>query len=289
MKAGYIFLLCCLFMLAAKAQRVSHDFRNVSLAKALTTLAEETTDYDITFLYSDMENIMVNRSVQNMDVLAAVKTVCKGQAVKVKRKDRCVFVTLKEKSERFALYGKVYDNRTRNEVPGTMVELLTMDSTIIDSCVARSLMISNKDTTYHSDFSFEVPRRDASYILRASKPSYRTSTMAVSIGKIGAREFSRELPPLLIRDNSIMLKEVVVSASKVMFYYKGDTVVYNADAFVLAEGSMLDALVKQLPGVELKSNGDIYHNGKLVKNLLLNGKDFFRSDRKALLENLPTW
>ena len=103
-------------MLAAKAQRVSHDFRNVSLAKALTTLAEETTDYDITFLYSDMENIMVNRSVQNMDVLAAVKTVCKGQAVKVKRKDRCVFVTLKEKSERFALYGKVYDNRTRNEV-----------------------------------------------------------------------------------------------------------------------------------------------------------------------------
>ena len=200
-------MLCCLFMLAAKAQRVSHDFRNVSLAKALTTLAEETTDYDITFLYSDMENIMVNRSVQNMDVLAPVKTVCKGQAVKVKRKDRCVFVTLKEKSERFALYGKVYDNRTRNEVPGTMVELLTMDSIVVSRRVARSMMISDKDTFYHSYFRFEVPRRDASYILRASMPSYRTSTMTVSIGKIGSREYSRELPPLLIRDNSIMLKD----------------------------------------------------------------------------------
>ena len=289
MKAGYIFLVCCLLALAAKAQRVLHDFRNVSLAEALTTLAERSTEYDITFLYSDLENIMVSRSVRNMDVLAAVKAVCKGQDVKVKRKDRCVFVTLKEKDEPFALYGKVYDNKTRNEVPGTLVELLTMDSIVVSRRVARSMMISDKDTFYHSYFRFEVPRRDASYILRASMPSYRTSTMTVSIGKIGSREYSRELPPLLIRDNSILLKEVVVSASKVMFYYKGDTVVYNADAFVLAEGSMLDALVKQLPGVELKSNGDIYHNGKLVQNLLLNGKDFFRSDRKALLENLPTY
>lgn len=34
----------------------------------------------------------------------------------------------------------------------------------------------------------------------------------------------------------IELNEVSVTASKVMFYYKGDTLVYNADAFVLAQG-----------------------------------------------------
>lgn len=48
------------------------------------------------------------------------------------------------------------------------------------------------------------------------------------------------------------LKEIVVTATKVKFYNKGDTLVFNADAFELAEGSMLDALVSQLPGVELK-------------------------------------
>ena len=80
-----------------------------------------------------------------------------------------------------------------------------------------------------------------------------------------------------------------IVASKVMFYYRGDTIVYNADAFQLAEGSMLDALVKQLPGVELREGGRIYHDGKFVQNLLLNGKDFFRGKQGLLLENLPSY
>lgn len=67
-----------------------------------------------------------------------------------------------------------------------------------------------------------------------------------------------------------------MKASKVKFYNRGDTLVYNADAFNLAEGSMLDALIQQLPDVELKDNGNIYVNGKYVEELLLNGKHFWR-------------
>lgn len=50
------------------------------------------------------------------------------------------------------------------------------------------------------------------------------------------------------------LKEVTVTPSRIMFYHKGDTLVYNASAFVLAEGSMIDALINQLPGVRIDSN-----------------------------------
>lgn len=92
-----------------------------------------------------------------------------------------------------------------------------------------------------------------------------------------------------MREDTQLLDQVVVSATQVKFYYRGDTMVYNASAFVLSEGSMLDALVKQLPGVEIRENGDIYHNGRLVKSLLLNGKDFFREDKTVMLENLPTY
>ena len=69
----------------------------------------------------------------------------------------------------------------------------------------------------------------------------------------------------------------------------GDTVVYNADAFQLAEGSMLDALVERLPGVELRDNGVITHNGRPVSELLVNGKDFFRGDPTVALDNLPPY
>lgn len=49
---------------------------------------------------------------------------------------------------------------------------------------------------------------------------------------------------------------------------------YNADAFQLSQGSMLDALIEQLPGAQLNEDGVITVNGKRISSLLVNGKDF---------------
>lgn len=71
---------------------------------------------------------------------------------------------------------------------------------------------------------------------------------------------------------------------------KNDTLVYNADAFQLSQGSMLDALIEQLPGVQLKDNGVITVNGKMVSSLLVNGKDFFVATPKWHLRICrPIW
>ena len=94
---------------------------------------------------------------------------------------------------------------------------------------------------------------------------------------------------MYLSKSAVKLKDVVVTATKVKFYNKGDTLVYNADAFQLAEGSMLDALIDQLPGVEMKEGGRIYVNGKFVENLTLNGRDFFGGNHQLLLENLGAY
>ena len=52
---------------------------------------------------------------------------------------------------------------------------------------------------------------------------------------------------------------------------------------------MLDALVKQLPGVEIKDGGAIYVNGRYVESLLLNGKDFFNGNNEVMLDNLGAY
>ena len=83
------------------------------------------------------------------------------------------------------------------------------------------------------------------------------------------------------------MDEFVVKASKVQLVWKGDTMVFDATAFNLAEGSMLDDLIRQLPGVELKENGEILVNGEKIDYLTLNGKDFFKGNNKMMLENLP--
>ena len=70
---------------------------------------------------------------------------------------------------------------------------------------------------------------------------------------------------------------------------RGDTVVYNADAFQLAEGSMLDALIQQLPGTRLDDDGRIFANGRYVESLLVNGRDFFNGSPQLALQNLPAY
>lgn len=84
-----------------------------------------------------------------------------------------------------------------------------------------------------------------------------------------------------------MLDEVTVTATKVKMFWKGDTIVYDASAFKLPEGSMLDDLIRQMPGVTLNDDGEIFVNGRKVDELLLGSKSFFRGRQQVLLKNLP--
>lgn len=193
------------------------------------------------------------------------------------------------------IHGKIYDSKSHTELAGAVVQLLRKDSTEVGRTTAYHYGYetnNNGDKTreyYNSDYYFEVPHAPAEYLLKVTHVGYSTSYTQLSIGNLKKSTFTKEVPAIYLKSDRKMLKEVSVTASKVKFYHKGDTLVYNADAFVLAEGSMLDALIKQMPGVEIKPDGRIYHNGKFVENLLLNGKDFFKGNQSLMLENLPSY
>lgn len=84
------------------------------------------------------------------------------------------------------------------------------------------------------------------------------------------------------------LNEVVVKATRIKMVMRGDTIVYDANAFNLANGSMLDALVERLPGTELH-DGNITVNGKHIESLLINGEEFFSGNPQVALQNLPAY
>ena len=78
----------------------------------------------------------------------------------------------------------------------------------------------------------------------------------------------------------------MASAPKVVV--KADTFQYNASAYRVPEGSTIEALVKRLPGAEVSSDGTIKINGKEVKKILVDGKEFMVGDTKTAMKNLPT-
>ena len=139
------------------------------------------------------------------------------------------------------------------------------------------------------EFSLGVPTA-GNYTLIISKDRFMTlqHPIVVPEKKNGKRVTLFEVGDLPL-ERGINLKEATVRASKIMMLVKGDTVVYNADAFQLAEGSLLDKLIEQLPGVSLHSGGQIMVNGEFVSSLLIDGKDFFNGDATVALRNLPAY
>ena len=183
--------------------------------------------------------------------------------------------------------GKIADILTSQPVFDVQCELMwAADSSLVDTLRTIKGDSNNKPASFVM-FNIKRPGR---YILRMRKDGYETTDQMFEVKRFYRDEESVDLMNIYIqKEQNVTLNEVVVKATKVKFYVNGDTLVYNADAFELAEGSMLDALIQQLPGVELKSGGDIEVNGKHVDALLLNGKDFFNKDRRLMLDNLPSY
>lgn len=140
-----------------------------------------------------------------------------------------------------------------------------------------------QSATYSLEFDF----RPGKYTLRAEKEGYNEVQKDFTIAS--KRNTILGIGTLWMKKvKTRQLKEAVVRATHIKMVTRGDTVVYDAAAFDLAEGSMLDALVAQLPGAELK-DGQIKVNGKFIESLMVNGEDFFAGNPKVALENLPAY
>ncbi len=201
-----------------------------------------------------------------------------------------VYAMCMKAQDRFILRGRVIDLHTRKDLPGATVLLMTSDSVVIGQQTPDNRWVKDNRDENSSAFSFTVPMKEETYIIKCSCPGYKTTYVTYIIGDIRRREFSREVPPIVMCETpAAVMREVSVTASKIKFHNRGDTVIYNADAFVLAEGSMLDALIRQLPGVEISMDGRIFHNGRFVESLQVNGNGLFNGGNNVMLDNLPSY
>ena len=135
-----------------------------------------------------------------------------------------------------------------------------------------------------------VPRRESKFQIRVEHPEYEAKEMEVEM-KHPARLNSFRFPEMLLKrrfeEQTTTLNEATATVTRVKLCYKGDTIEVDARAFKLTEGSMLESLVRNVPGCELHDNGDVYMNGRQVDYLTLNGKDFFKGNNRIMLDNLP--
>lgn len=141
-----------------------------------------------------------------------------------------------EKSD-FMLVGYVQDNLTREKLYGAKVEMFSYTDSLLFSYV-----IEPNVSFYEEPGGWAVPipmegQKYAAkgYILRFSKEGYDTKEIVYTVPRLYKRQPTLRLPAVNLHrtPKERKLGEATVTATKVKFYSKGDTLVFNADAFQL--------------------------------------------------------
>lgn len=176
-------------------------------------------------------------------------------------------------SKRVAVSGTVVDGDDKSPIAQATVQLLSLP----DSTMAVGNVTNNNGV-------FSVAARPGKYVLKISFVGYLTQEkpLQLTAGKPSVNVGTVTLPT-----DDIMLGEAIVVAEAPQVTISEDTIGYNASAYRTPEGAMLEELVKKLPGAEVDEDGNIKINGKEVKKIMVDGKEFFGGDVKTGLKNLP--
>ncbi|MES2456861.1 MAG: outer membrane beta-barrel protein [Bacteroidota bacterium] len=94
-----------------------------------------------------------------------------------------------------------------------------------------------------------------------------------------------ELDPVILKNDTISLKGVTVTRAAIKIME--DTVEYNAAAYMVRPGAVIEDALKKMPGMEVARDGSISAQGKQISKVQLNGKDYMAGDVKSLTRNLP--
>ncbi len=120
------------------------------------------------------------------------------------------------------------------------------------------------------------------YIVEASYVGHTTQTRDVTVGSSDLR-----LKAFVLEESAILLRDAVVTGIRTPIKVMEDTIEYSAESYKTQPNAVVEDLLKRLPGVEVGTDGKITANGKEIKKILVDGKEFFSDDPTVASKSLP--
>jgi len=176
-------------------------------------------------------------------------------------------------AQSYTLKGKVLNINTQLPLESATVYITTVkDSTILEYTL----------TDKNGDFNFAVKKNEKPVFIKVTYIGFETFTEEQK-DLTANKDFSN----IYLAESVNTLNEVTVKGEAPPIRVKNDTIEYNASLFKVRPDANVETLLKQLPGLEVDSDGKITANGKEVTQFLVNGKPFFDRDGAMALKNLP--
>lgn len=118
------------------------------------------------------------------------------------------------------------------------------------------------------------------YSITAKAPAFRTVVKEL---RIPAQ--SSDIRQNFVLHSSVSYLDTVKVNIRMTISKSGDTITFNPDAFALKNETNIEDMLKRLPGMEVKENGEIFFNGRHISNVLIDGDDLFKENYQVLTQN----
>lgn len=170
-----------------------------------------------------------------------------------------------------SLEGKITDSLGSVEMANVFLKTLP-DST----------MVNWTTTDENGAYKLKFKTSKTHFLLEVQSFSHQKFSKEIEIrDSDGQNKFDVFLFP-----RSEQLREVILKPKERKYRVRNDTLFFKADAYKDGTERSIEDLLKKLPGIQVKEDGEVLYKGKEIKALLLDGDDLFGRDYKKGTRNL---
>ncbi|NOT35947.1 MAG: TonB-dependent receptor [Saprospiraceae bacterium] len=153
-------------------------------------------------------------------------------------------------------------------------------ASVVLMTVEDSTMIAFTNSNRKGEYTLDV-NKPGKYLIQISFLGYETVHKQLEL-----TEKDMVMDNIHLKPGNQMLDVIEIKDYASPITFGKDTIQYNASAFKIQPGDMVEDLLKKLPGVEVQRDGTVKALGEKVENVFVDGKEFFGKDTKIATKNL---
>lgn len=242
------------------AQRITRQYNNVPFSAALKDLNARQDKYVINFVYDELEDFKVTKTIKNESVPNAILNLIGFYPIKMKQVDNIIIVECIQKTSN-KMMGRIVDTR-HQPVDFANVALLNVgDSSLITGGVT------------NENGQFVIPCEAKKAIVKVSCVGYNTFYNVYGIGEIGV---------ITLNEATVNLQEVVVMGHRKYILKENGRLTLNVQNSNLQNIGKAADVIKYVPGM-LYTNGKYEVFGKGEPVIYIDGRKVANASELSLI------
>ena len=236
--------------ITVSAQRISREFRNVSLSEALKYVQSQTTNHDLIFIYNELEDFRVTTYVKNKSIPEAIQQLIGFYPVRfVRSGEREIYVECTHKTTHH-LTGTIVDEQGLPIAYANIAVLNPSDSTLLSGGVSN-------ESGY-----FAVPYEQEKVLARITYVGYKTILRLCNKSEMGT---------IRMQPDNYTLNGVVVQGERPKVVLQGNSLVMNVEGTVMERMGTAEDVLSRVPMIA-KRGESFEILGKGVPLIYLNNR-----------------